>query len=244
MLGPLADSGAIAWPLALALTTVAVAGRMREGRRRERLNRALHELRRPLQALALAPPPPARAGLPGQLEAAAAALAELDRELNGGCVTRRRRTVDARELAAAAVGRWRAAAAAGQRSIALRWHANGTRVHCEPAAIAGALDNLIANALEHGSGPIELEGVVRRGRLRLFVCDGSDASGDRRRGRRELVARRPAGLAGRWRTDPRRGHGLAIVADVAAEHGGRFAACRHAAGASAVLELPLASAGG
>ena len=36
--------------------------------------------------------------------------------------------------------------------------------------------------------------------------------------------------------------GSRIVAEVAAAHGGRFAACAHAAGASAVLELPLAAA--
>ena len=42
--------------------------------------------------------------------------------------------------------------------------------------------------------------------------------------------------------DVRRGHGLKLVADVALECGGRFAACRHDAGATAVLELPLASA--
>jgi hypothetical protein len=33
---------------------------------------------------------------------------------------------------------------------------------------------------------------------------------------------------------------LRIVAEVAAAHGGRFAACAHERGASAVLELPLA----
>jgi hypothetical protein len=40
--------------------------------------------------------------------------------------------------------------------------------------------------------------------------------------------------------DPRHGHGLGVVAEVAAEHGGRFAACRDDSGACAVIELPLA----
>jgi signal transduction histidine kinase len=51
-----------------------------------------------------------------------------------------------------------------------------------------------------------------------------------------MTARAPFRLTG----DPTRGHGLRIVRSIAAEHGGRFAACRHRDGASAVLELPLA----
>jgi hypothetical protein len=71
--------------------------------------------------------------------------------------------------------------------------------------------------------------------LRLLVADGSDA-GSAVAGGSPAVNERPL----RRPRDPRRGHGLRVVADVAAAHGGRFAACRHAAGATAVLELPLA----
>jgi signal transduction histidine kinase len=95
-------------------------------------------------------------------------------------------------------------------------------VLCDPEAIARALDNLIANALEHGAGRIRIEGLGRPGRVRVHVAN---------RGGPRVPA------AGR---DPRRGHGLGIVRLVAEEHGGRFAACRHRDGASAVLELPLA----
>ena len=41
--------------------------------------------------------------------------------------------------------------------------------------------------------------------------------------------------------DPRRGHGLRVVASIAAEHGGRFAVQRPAGGWAAILELPLAA---
>lgn len=230
MLEWLANPGGFAWPLALTCTTLAVADRIRlgiaTGRRRELLNRALHELRRPLQALALSSGPDAGGG---QLGRAIAALSELDRAVNGGEGVPRSELVDARELAEQAIGRWREEAARRGRSLQLRWLAGGSVVVCDPDAVARALDNLLANALEHGLGPVRLEGAARSGSLRFMVVDGADA------GSVDPRAMAP----GRLRADPRRGHGLRLVAEVAAAHGGRFAACRHAAGASAVLELPL-----
>ena len=44
----------------------------------------------------------------------------------------------------------------------------------------------------------------------------------------------------RARRDPRRGHGLRVVASIAAAHGGRFLVQRPAGGWTAILELPLA----
>ncbi len=242
MLGPIAESPQ--WILALAMVALAVGGRVRAGRRRERLNRALHELRRPLQALTLAVPAkavPAKDGERwGQLDLAIAALAELDRELNGGRTAHRSRIIDARGIVADAVERWRPAAACAGRRLELRWRADGSRVDCDPVAIARALDNLIANAIQHGGGSIGVEATSRGGHLRLFVVDGvrvADIPSAISVGPR---APRLGGSAFRWRSDPRHGHGLRSVAEVAAEHGGRFAACRHGTGACAVIELPLA----
>ena len=84
MLEAIADSAAVAWPLALTCATVSVAERVRGARRRERLNRALHELRRPLQALTLARSADAAPAPGDQLGLALEAVAELDREVNGG----------------------------------------------------------------------------------------------------------------------------------------------------------------
>jgi signal transduction histidine kinase len=69
------------------------------------------------------------------------------------------------------------------------------------------------------------------------IDDGIAARPASRRGTpSEILAR----LTGR----NRRGHGLEVVRSVAAKHGGRFA-LRHADdGSVAVLELPLAAAGG
>jgi signal transduction histidine kinase len=219
--GAIADTAAVAWPLALTLATVALTGRRRHARRREALNRAVHELRRPLQALALSVPVSARS----QLEVAAAALADLDREINGGAPPPRR-LVEASALAAAAVGRWRGPARELGRTVELSWHAGDCRIVGEPVALGRALDNLIANALEHGGGTVRVEGTRGSGRVRLAVTDEGRSGA------------RSAALAAHAR-DWRRGHGRAVVAAVAAAHGGRFASCAHAGGTSAVLELPL-----
>ncbi len=223
----IAEQAAILVPLALALVTVA-AGRVRDGRRRERLNGALHELRRPLQALALCASDSAR----GQVERAIEALAGLDRELNGGGAPPLRLRIESRALAGQAVARWREPARRSGRSVELAWRTGACPVDCDPASVSRALDNLIANSLEHGGGTITVEGMRGAACVRLAVTDQG------RRGPREadLSLHRVNGH------DPRRGHGLRLVAAVAAEHGGRFAACRHRAGACAVLELPLAQA--
>jgi signal transduction histidine kinase len=242
MLEPIAENAALAWPLALTMASVALAGRVRATRRRERINRALHELRRPLQALVLASPGPSPSSgrRHGQLDLALEALGDVDRAVNGGSPQRSLRIANAGELVEDAVGRWRTAAALAGRRIELRWHAGRSRVACEPAAIARALDNLIANALEHGCGPVRVEGLLRTGRLRLLVSDGLRADGAVASGGAVAGPRIRAEAGRRWRGDPRRGHGLRVVAAVAAEHGGRFAACRHGAGTCAVIELPLA----
>ncbi len=239
MLAAIADSAQVAWPLALSCATVTLVERVRGKRLRRRLNRAMHELRRPLQVLTLAcRAEPGPLGGTTQLSLALAALDDLDREVNGAAAAREPRVIEARRIAEAAAERWRAAAAREARRIELRWWAPGTLVCCDAAAIARALDNLIANALDHGSGTIRIEGRARPGHLRLFVCDGGD-SGSHAELADARGGRRGGALARRRRSDPRRGHGLGVVAEVAAAHDGRFAACRHGDGASAVIELPL-----
>jgi two-component system OmpR family sensor kinase len=224
MIRALVESPVVAWPVALSFASIALGDRLWRARRRMALNRSLHELRRPLQAMTLAGAADGR----GQLERAIDALALLDREINGGTPPGRRR-VDVRGLAEAAVGRWRGAALGAGRTLGFVWRGGPSEVICDPAAISRALDNLIANAIEHGSGPIRIEGSRRPGFVRLHVANRSATAGP------------PAATsAAQRRRDPRRGHGLGVVSAVAAEHGGRFAACRHRAGASAVLELPLA----
>ena len=158
MLEPISEPATLA--LAPIAATVGLLGRARAGRRRERVNRALHELRRPLAALALAMPA-GSAPATGHLERAISALEQLDAELNGGRRAGGPCIVEPERIAADAVARWRPLAERAGRTIELRWRANGSRVRCDPAAVDRALDNLIGNALEHGAGPISVEGAVR-----------------------------------------------------------------------------------
>jgi len=226
----LADTAAAGWPLSASLGLVMVGQIVRGGRRRRALNRALHELRRPLQALALSLPDLRPAGVraaPGSMELALAALDELDREVNG---TSSRPSPDSgpvrcRELLDAAVLRCRGRAAARGAQVRTRWMGGTAVVLGDRLAIAAALDNLLANAIEHGGPEITIAASVRSGRLRMAIVDGGG---------------RP-GAAGA-RVGPRRahGHGLRVVRSVAAQHGGRFALQRSRDGSVAMLELPLA----
>ncbi len=221
------------WPLVGALAMLLVGGRLRAGRRREALNRALHELRRPLQLLALAPTR-AAAG-PAPLELAIAAMAQLDREINGGSAESPR-LVCCRELVAGAVARWRARAALSGGSIEYRWRAGAAAVIAEPRSVSQAIDNLIVNALEHGGPNVIVDGREGGGRVRISVADdGAGSCPDSRSGSSATAIAR---LTGRRR----RGHGLEVVRALAASAGGRFALQRSESGSRAVLELPLSGA--
>jgi signal transduction histidine kinase len=194
------------------------------------LNRALHELRRPLQALVLmeegsgqpaaSPPAASRRGL---LEVAASALQDLDGAVNGDSGTREPRRFSCREVVLAALERWRPAAA-GSGGIRVYWDAGPAPVEGDAVQMAQALDNLLANALEHGGPPVVLTGAKVAGRLRLTIANG-------------------AGRAAEHGGDPRRGHGTDVVSRVATAHRGRFALCETGSGCVAALELPLAEPG-
>jgi signal transduction histidine kinase len=198
---------------------------------RRALNRALHELRRPLQALVLmeegsgqpaaSPPAASRRGL---LEVAASALQDLDGAVNGDRASRPLRRFSCREVVLAALERWRpmAAQAGGFR---VYWDAGPAPVEGDAVQMAQALDNLIANALEHGGPPVVVTGARVAGRIRVTIANGASH-------------RAP----GRER-DPRRGHGTEVVSRVASQHRGRFALCQTGSGCVAALELPLAEPG-
>ena len=195
------------------------------------LNRALHELRRPLQALVLmeedsaqpaaSPPAASRRGL---LEVAASALRDLDVALNGGAPSRQTGRFSCREVVLAALERWRPIAARSG-GIRVYWDAGPAPVEGDAARMAQALDNLIANALEHGGPPVVVTGARVAQRIRVTIANGAP----NRTPRRER--------------DPRRGHGTDLVSEVASAHRGRFAFCRTGSGCVAALELPLAEPG-
>ena len=198
---------------------------------RRALNRALHELRRPLQALVLmegssaqpAATPPA-AGRRGLIELMESALCDLDRMVNGGTEPASVRRFSLRELLLGCLERWRGAAAASG-GFRVYWDAGPAPIDGDPTRMAQALDNLIANAVEHGSPPFVVTGARVAGRLRLTVANGGCADASPNGG------------------DPRHGHGTEVVSEVASAHHGRFALCRTGSGCVAALELPLAEPG-
>jgi signal transduction histidine kinase len=230
-----------AWPLGASLAAVVAAQGLYAGRRRSALNEALHELRRPLQALALAAPRVHQqepAAIQGAVQLAATALERLEREVNGEAIAAPRSPLLVRPLLDSAVGRWRSRAALAGGSLRLRWQAGEAIVDGDRCELAQALDNLIVNAIEHGGPEIVVAVHTRDGRLCVSVVDSG--RGSRPASRRESPAELISRLSGRRL----RGHGLRVVRRTAAAHGGDFRLCSRERKTEAVLELPLAGRGG
>lgn len=226
-----------AWPLGVSLAAALAAQGLHAGRRRSALNEALHELRRPLQALALAAPrahSPEPTRIQGSVQLAASALERLEREINGAAAGVARAPMSVEPLLDSAVGRWRSRAALSGSSLACRWRAGEATVNGDRCEIAQALDNLIVNALEHGGPEIVVDACAHRGWLTVAVVDSGRRS--RPPSRRESPAELIARLLGRRL----HGHGLRVVRRTAAAHGGVFRLHRSEQRTEAVLELPLA----
>jgi signal transduction histidine kinase len=231
------------WP-ALGGAGVTLAAVVRDGRRRTVLNERLHEVRLPLQALALMAPVPGGPALEdGPLEMAAVALARLDREINGEAEAAMRAAFAVRPLLEAARCRWNAQARFRGATIAVRWDAGEAAIEGDRFDLVAALDNLVSNALEHGGPRIELTADLVGERIFLAVVDSGSGAGRRARERDASVrgreARRRRTPFGRLSGRARHGHGLRLVRQTAERHGGSFTLYQGEDGTSAVLELPL-----
>lgn len=220
-------------PVAASFALAGGITTLREGRRRTALNEAMHELRRPLQALSFALPDSNRgSAVDSSLRLTMAALDRLDREINGGAAAEGREVLSARALLEEAAARWRSRAAAAGADLRLRWHGRDVRFEADAIGLGQALDNLISNALAHGGGSVLVEGGREGGCLLLRVCDGGGGSaGPRGRRRRRL------------RAGGRHGHGLRVVARVARTHGGSFRLRLRRRGGEARLRLPVGRSG-
>jgi K+-sensing histidine kinase KdpD len=73
---------------------------------------------------------------------------------------------------------WRPAARAEGREVHVDWRAGDLIARTDPARLSQALGNLIGNALEHGTGTIEVRGEHSGDGLRIAVSDeGRDGPG-------------------------------------------------------------------
>lgn len=221
-------------PMAASFAMAGGISAFREGRRRAALNRAVHELRRPLQAIALAAP-----GSSGRVEAfesslwmAAAAVDRLDREINGRPAGTATGQVRFRGLVEAGVERWRTRAALEGRGLSLVWTAGEPQLSADAVELTQAVDNLISNGLDHGEGEVAIE-VLRVDRAVQLVVR------NRKRDRPGRSRREWCELGARFSGRRRHGHGLRIVQRVAARAGGRFRLRRRGEAVEALLELPL-----
>jgi hypothetical protein len=186
--------GCIAVWAALLTGCVARLIHAHQARRRRLLNEALHELRRPLQELALRTP----AVRSGWVEPAIAALAEVDSIVNGRPCGARVVEFSVADVVGAGRSRW------SPDAVDFQVEADGVRLIGDPAGIGAALDNLISNAVEHGTGPVTVRAGGSNGTAVLSVASAPAAA----------VTGGPRGA------DPRRGHGLRIAERVATEHHG------------------------
>ena len=152
----------------------ALAGRM------ESVARACHELRGPLTA--------ARLGLDygaGNGELTPARLRAIDLELGRAALVlddleavRTRRAwsrppepIDLEQLVSDSVEAWRPTATANGVELRASWSGGAPTVWGDRLRLAQVTGNLIANAIEHGGGVVEVHGRASRGRARIEVTD-------------------------------------------------------------------------
>jgi signal transduction histidine kinase len=220
------------WCVAAGLAALAIALRLRSARRAARVARACHELRGPLGATRLAL---AAMGRRGELAPARAAGLDLELrraglaldELSGRAVALREEPIAVDELLEEQLAVWQLVARALDGELVLERTLPGVHVLGDRVRLAQAIGNLIANAIEHGGGRIELAARHVGGSVRIEVSDEGPGL--------------PAGVvavAARRQGAGLRGHGLAVAASVARGHGGRLAPAPTGRGARIGLELP------
>jgi signal transduction histidine kinase len=225
------------WVVAGLAAGLAAHRRWQLSRRLESIAHACHEVRGPLAAARLAVSlgekvgglsPPRLQALDREFERAARAMEDLEAARHG-CPTWRleAQPVDVQGLLADSVSAWEAVAVARGAGLCLDWAGPPATVWGDRVRLGQAVGNLIANAIEHGAGPVEVYGSCGAGNARIEVRD----SGPGLRAPLSELARR------RRRAD--RGRGLAIAGSLVAAHGGRLASTPSDVGARLVLTLPV-----
>jgi signal transduction histidine kinase len=228
----------LGWALAAVAIAAALVATYELRRRRELVARACHELRGPLTAVRLSlatmerrceAPPERLAILDVELRRAGLALDDFAAARSGRRTLDRTEPIEIAELLEEQYETWYAVAGAFGSHVALGALLPGAVVNGDRLRLAQAVSNLVANALEHGPGRVELTArTIGQRHLRIEVIDegpGLPAPVG------ELTRRARNGRG-------RRGRGLAIAAEIAERHGGRLVAAPTSRGARIGLELP------
>lgn len=201
-------------------------------RRLELVARASHELRGPAAALSLSvavlrrEPGGIRRALvlEAQLDRMFAGLDDLDAARAGQRAAARPAVLPLERVVRGAAAGWAPVAGSSGRRLRFKWEGAPVAVRADRGRLAQALGNLVANAVEHGSGTVELRGGRAGGRVRVEIHDGG---------------------AGAARSEPAvgradRGRGLAIATEAVEEAGGTLTLERGEDGTTAAIELPVA----
>ena len=228
-----------AWVLAATGFAAVIACCLELRRRRELVARACHELRGPLTAVRLSlatmerrgeAPPERLASLELELRRAGLALDDFAAARSGRRTLDRDEPVEIAELLEEQLASWQVVAGAFQSTLALGSALPSAFVRGDRLRLAQAISNLVANALEHAPGRVELTArTVGARRVRIEVVDEGPGLPS------PVAALTRRARAGRGR----RGRGLAIAAEIADRHGGRIIAAPAPRGARIGMELPV-----
>lgn len=227
------------WVMATVAGLLALLIQRRLEARRVGVARACHELRNPITAARLGLECCAQTGelsadamraIELELGRASLALDDLVAPGGDGCNPRALERVDVAGLVADSTNAWRPSARCRAVGLAARWTGPAAEVLGDKLRLAQATGNLIANAIEHGDGPVDVWGRADGAVVRIEISD----AGPGLPAPISQLVRRPL------RGAPR-GHGLSIASEIARAHGGRLAAAPSDRGTRLVLELPGAA---
>ena len=185
---------------AIAMLCVRV---IRDARRMRLVAHAEHELRGPLQAIALVAPESCGA----EVERARIALADLAAARSGRRAQAEAEVVRLDRVVWRATAGWDLAARRAGGGVHLDWSAGPVSVRADRGRLAQAFGNLLANAIEHGGAQVRVTG-RRTGRgVRVEVRDSG-------RGHGLGIAARAVRDSGGTLTATRAGAGTAVAVEL------------------------------
>lgn len=198
-------------------------------RRLESVADAAHELRGAASTMALASAAIRRqpgglrlaSALESEFDRLRAGLADLDAARAGGRAARRLEVIALDRVVRRAAAGWRPVGAAGGRRLSVSWDGPAAAVRADRGRLAQAFGNLLANAFEHGTGPVTLRGRSEGDAVVVEITDRGPAPA-------------PGQVSG---SD--RGRGLGIAARAVKDAGGTLSVRSGEHGTVAAVEIPV-----